>query len=596
MQSQPIPSFRSLSYRLRYAILILLALTSQGYAQKEPIRIVAFGNSITSERKNIEKVFAQRLPALLKNVGIEAEIVNSGVGGSHTGRAIDNKPTEKIKHAQERFQAQVLDKNPDLVIIGFGANDAYIDTKKEGDPSRISLQKFRNNLSYMIETLQAKGIRVVLMGTNGYRQRDQDFLHERLLAYVAEAESLSKKYKTGFVNNQKLFETYQNQPGHSSDDLFQDHLHPNDRGHELIADALSKEIRHVIAHQKVKKTNRLVTKDEYGAPVTISKPSGWEAYRKQIHQKMESVMGPLPRTKLPAPTYVVTDSLHTDRYKRLTIQIRVKPEETVAAYLYIPHQRAAGSKLPAMLALHETDMPGKKSVDGEGSYEKSRQSLGYGKELAERGYVVIAPDYPSFGESVPYDFKTDAYESGTMKGIFNHRRCIDLLERLDFVDKNRIGTIGHSLGGHNSIFLAAFDTRIKVTVSSCGWTQLDYYDIGPVAAKQYGGRLGPFAQERYMPMWTKYGLDGTQKPFEFHQLLSAIAPRAFFSSSPVGDKNFDVNGVKEGISLAEKGYKFLNAGKNIQVRYPEAGHEFPKELREEAYQYIDTILSHTQTK
>lgn len=578
-----------------WVLTLITSLTISSFcsAQSQPVRIVAFGNSITAERKNIKKVFAQRLPELLKNVGIEAEIINSGVGGSHTGRAIDNKSTAKLKHAQERFQSQVLDKNPDLVIIGFGANDAYIDSKKEGDPSRIPLEKFRNNLSFMIETLHARGVKVILMGTNGYRQENQDFLHERLLLYVAEAESLSKKYRTGFVNNQKTFETYQNQPGHASADLFQDHLHPNDAGQQLIAESLTKEIQKVLAGRQLKESRTLVTKDEYGAPVAVKKEGDWKKYRQEIQRKMESVMGPLPKTKLPAPTYVVTDSLQTERYKRLTIHLTVKPNEIVPAYLYIPSKRKEGGKFAAMLALHETDLPGKKSVDGEGSYEKSRQTLGYGKELAERGYVVIAPDYPSFGESVPYDFKTDDYESGTMKGIFNHKRCIDLLEQLEFVDKNRIGTIGHSLGGHNSIFLAALDTRVKVTVSSCGWTLLDYYDIGPAASKHYGGRLGPFAQERYMPLWSNFGFDGTRKPFEFHQLLLAIAPRAFFSSSPVGDQNFDVNGVREGISLARMGYQFLNAAQNLEVRYPEAGHEFPKELREDAYRFIDKVLLKT---
>lgn len=580
---------RSLKPSAGLLFFFLFAITLCS-AQTKQVRIVAFGNSITAERKTIDSVFAQRLPGLLKKAGIDAEIINSGVGGSHTGRYIDNAPTARIRHAQDRFQTQVLDHNPDLVIIGFGANDAYIDSKKEGDPSRISLERFHNNMRFMIETLQAKGIKVILMGTNGYRPGDQDFLHKRLLLYVAEAEKLSKKYKTGFVNNAKTFENYYSKTNSKPGDLFEDHLHPNDAGHKLIAESLTTEIGKVLAGKKSKAQSVLVTKDEAGAPVTITKSGDWETYRRQIQHKMETVMGELPKAKLPAPFYVVTDSLVTDSYKRLSIRITVKPEETVNAYLYLPLTAGSDKKLPAMLALHETDMAGKKSVDGEGSYEKSRESLGYGKELAERGYVILAPDYPSFGESVPYDFKSDDYQSGTMKGIFNHIRCVDLLEQLASVDKDRIGTIGHSLGGHNSIFLAAFDTRIKVTVSSCGWTQLDYYDIGPEASKRYGGRLGPFAQERYMPLWTNYSLDGSRKPFEFHQLIQAIAPRAFFSSSPVGDKNFDVNGVKEGIWLAGMGYDFLKVGSNLQVRYPDVAHEFPKALRDDAYQFVDSIL------
>ena len=45
-----------------------------------------------------------------------------------------------------------------------------------------------------------------------------------------------------------------------------------------------------------------------------------------------------------------------------------------------------------------------------------------------------------------------------MKGIFNHMRCVDLLQSREEVDPARIGVIGHSLGGHNSMFVAAYQT------------------------------------------------------------------------------------------------------------------------------------------
>ena len=56
----------------------------------EPLVIVTFGNSITATRNTVDQVFAQRLPKLLRDKGICTQIINSGVGGSHTGRLIDN--------------------------------------------------------------------------------------------------------------------------------------------------------------------------------------------------------------------------------------------------------------------------------------------------------------------------------------------------------------------------------------------------------------------------------------------------------------------------------------------------------------------------
>ena len=41
-----------------------------------------------------------------------------------------------------------------------------------------------------------------------------------------------------------------------------------------------------------------------------------------------------------------------------------------------------------------------------------------------------------------------------MKGIWNHMRAVDLLQSLPEVDPNRIGCIGHSLGGHLALSFA----------------------------------------------------------------------------------------------------------------------------------------------
>ena len=47
-----------------------------------------------------------------------------------------------------------------------------------------------------------------------------------------------------------------------------------------------------------------------------------------------------------------------------------------------------------------------------------------------------------------------------------------MLESLSYVDNKRIGAIGHSLGGQEALWLAWYDDRIKVTVSSCGFSQI----------------------------------------------------------------------------------------------------------------------------
>ena len=317
----------------------------------------------------------------------------------------------------------------------------------------------------------------------------------------------------------------------------------------------------------------------------------WETKRAIILDSLQAAMGKLPEIKnLPAPEARYADTLQGEGYTRYTIFMKATADEIVPAYLYIPKPKAgalASKKYPAMLVLHSTGDLGKGIVDGQSSLE----NRACGKELAQRGYVVIAPDYPSFGDLSDYDFENDRYESGTMKGIFNHIRCVDFLQRMPEVYPDRIGVIGHSLGGHNAMFVAAFDQRLQVIVSSCGWTQHDYYDIGPVAEEQYGGRLGPYAQDRYMPFFrTKYQLDPARIPYDYHEIIAALAPRPFFSNSPIGDSNFDVKGVEAGVKLASEAYKLFGKEELLHVVYPDDKHNFPPEIREQAYQFIDRYL------
>ncbi|MDP3469924.1 MAG: alpha/beta fold hydrolase [Daejeonella sp.] len=316
-----------------------------------------------------------------------------------------------------------------------------------------------------------------------------------------------------------------------------------------------------------------------------------QKYRKEVLKNMQKVMGKLPkRAALKRSDIQVVDSIIEAGFTRYNILFTVAKNEVLPLYLYIPSQTGIQKKLPAMLVLHETDPLGRKAVDGQGN----KANRAHARELAQRGYIVIAPDFPSFGDIEDYNFDTDRYKSGTMKGIFNHMRCIDLLQSRADVDIENIGVLGHSLGGHNSIFLAAMDERVKVAVSSCGWTQLDYYNIGAEAEKKYGGRLGPWAQTRYMPLLrTKYNLDNKKVPFDFNLMISAIAPRAFFSVSPTRDANFDYKGVQAGIALVEPIYRDLSLISNLQVRYPDDEHDFPLENRKEAYAFIDKILGHS---
>lgn len=312
----------------------------------------------------------------------------------------------------------------------------------------------------------------------------------------------------------------------------------------------------------------------------VQTPRDWAIRRNEILEGMQAAMGPLPdRTHLPPVDMKVTAEVKGAGFKRLTISYALgagSRQQRVPAYLFIPDAVTAGKRLPAIIALHPTSPIGKGEAAGLGKPHGR-----YGIELAQRGYVVLCPDYPSFGDDA-CDFSDPAFASGTMLGIAGHMRGIDLLQSLPQVDPERIGAIGHSLGGHNAMFLAAFDPRVKVVVSSCGWTPFADY---------YGGNLTGWTSPRYMPrIKDVYHLDPKAVPFDFYEVAAAIAPRPFFSNSPERDANFDVKGVRKAEPEVRKVYQLLAAPDAFRVVHPDCEHDFPPGVREEAYRFIDAAL------
>lgn len=312
----------------------------------------------------------------------------------------------------------------------------------------------------------------------------------------------------------------------------------------------------------------------------VKTTTDWEQRKQAILSNMQIVMGPLPQPEIP-----VSLGMEVLERKQLPFGYRQKiryhtdhPDQWVHAWLFLPFPE--NTPAPAVLCLHQTTRLGKDEPAGLGG----KENLHYAYELAERGFVTLAPDYPSFGDSLDYDFEADDYISGTMKAIYDNIRAVDLLKSLPQVQDERIGCIGHSLGGHNTMFTAAFEPRIKAMVSCCGYTRFHKY---------YGGQLKGWTSSRYMPkIATQYDNDPDKVPFDFPGIIGTFAPRPFLSVSPVRDSNFEVSGVKDSIAAAGKVYALFGAVENLRVIYPDCGHDFPPEARETAYRFFENVLKH----
>ncbi|MBI5385137.1 MAG: alpha/beta fold hydrolase [Verrucomicrobia bacterium] len=324
------------------------------------------------------------------------------------------------------------------------------------------------------------------------------------------------------------------------------------------------------------KLHLLAWRDAKGFEHPVTTQSEWQKRRADILANMQSVMGPLPGASRKVPLDVrVIEEARLDRFTRRKITFASEAGDRVPAWLLLPHDLSA--RAPAVLCLHQTTPIGKDELVGLGG----RTNRHFAPELAERGFVVLAPDYPNFGE-YRFDAYARGYASATMKGLWNHRRAVDVLESLPQVDRERIGVLGHSLGGHNALFAAAFDPRLKAVVSSCGFNSFFKYRRGDLTGWSHAG---------YMPrIASAFGKDPKQMPFDFTEVLAALAPRPVFINAPMRDDNFEVSGVRDCIVAATPVYRLWQAERNLVAQHPDCEHDFPVDVRAEAYAWLDRQL------
>lgn len=208
--------------------------------------IVAFGDSTTAKRDDLE-VYSEILSRELRIEGAPVRVMNAGI------------PKNTTADARVRFQADVLDKNPQLLIIQLGINDSAVDVWE--DPPRknprVSLQEFSDNLEYFITTAQERGIRVVLMTPNPLRWTptlvglygklpyvvdDPQGLNVTSRPYVARVREIAGKHKLELIDVHATLEDGEKLHGRPVSDYLSDGIHPNQKGHRLVADLLLQQL------------------------------------------------------------------------------------------------------------------------------------------------------------------------------------------------------------------------------------------------------------------------------------------------------------------------------------------------------------------
>lgn len=274
--------------------------------------------------------------------------------------------------------------------------------------------------------------------------------------------------------------------------------------------------------------------------------------------------------------YEVLETVQCNGYKRELIQYFVQERKNIA-FLLLPDSEG---KHPAILINHQHNGErnlGKSEVCG----LAGNPLQAFGPTLAEKGFVVIAPDSLCFEdrrvnasgitENTDDDdwqhFLTMCY--GILTGqtlakivIEDAMGAISVLNGLDCVDYNKIGCLGHSYGGNTTLYLTAFDKRIVYACAS-----------GSAATfrNRIKNNVG-IEMASVIPNFTKY--------YDIDDVVCEICPTKFLIVSATDDKY-----SKDAIDIykmAEKEYERCNAGQQISIKQYEGGHA----LTAERFDYI----------
>lgn len=214
-----------------------------------------------------------------------------------------------------------------------------------------------------------------------------------------------------------------------------------------------------------------------------------ENQRAELRARFTKETGPMPAPppfdlKVLEKCTKQGDILYEEWKIRYTVETpETMPEpagQTVPAYLLIPNSDDYSPPYPAMICAHQCGVDcllAKEAVVGK-VFQRPDQAYGY--ELVSQGFVVLAPDALNCGErNIQSIRKADEcrlchaelmpfLDQYPYKSAYETNRKVDLLQSLDFVDPDRIGAIGHSMGAGATFHSMAHDQRIRAGITSCG--------------------------------------------------------------------------------------------------------------------------------
>jgi dienelactone hydrolase len=250
----------------------------------------------------------------------------------------------------------------------------------------------------------------------------------------------------------------------------------------------------------------------------------------------------------------------------------------IEADIFTPKNAAAGAKLPVVIWLH--------------GYSSS---LGYSwvyhydvhpvLALAQAGYAVLAFDQSGFGSrQVEAAAFYNRYPRWSQMGhmVEDTRAAIDALTRDAQVDSSRIYLFGYSMGANLALHTAVLDPRVKGVVSLNGFTPMrtDKEDRG------LGGIARYFREHDLLPRMGAFVGKEAQLPYDYDELIAALAPRPVYILSPQFDRDAAPADVKLALEQAKKIYRLYNAADNVMLDEPWDYNRLPLGTQDRVIQWM----------
>lgn len=325
----------------------------------------------------------------------------------------------------------------------------------------------------------------------------------------------------------------------------------------------------------------------------IDSTQDWESKKTEILKNIRWIMGDEPAIVSNAgPVLLKNGGIGENNFgsflPRPTVNsemgvMKITPYKGFGDYLYgnlyYPIEKVKqGSKVPVIIYLHPYDYSkGFSTTDHQYSLQF------FFENLTKLGYAVFAFDVLGFGNRI--EEGTRFYEryphwSKMGKMVADVKAATDALANLEIIDNRKIYTAGYALGGTVGLFATALDDRIAGTISVAGFTPLRNNNRATEGIRAYSHLHG------LLPRLGFFVGNEARIPFDFHDLIGAIAPRPLFIVAPKHDWNASPIHIEKAVLESEKIYNLYSHPKKIQLLQPDSDNRFSIEIQQAIYEWI----------